>query len=167
MEDYYSILECSPTATNQELRKSYQRLVLLHHPDKGQGHQNVTHDSHTGTIPQGQGQKSHSDTQTDGSEMFIKINKAWKILGDDNLRETYDARWTERCLAQEFPVQDEVSFSEFSVDEDAETGQNVYTYGCRCGGDYVLMDADVSFLMDLVCCESCSLTIRVTYSEES
>ncbi len=34
LEDAYKVLEVSPTATDEEVRKAYRRLALMHHPDK-------------------------------------------------------------------------------------------------------------------------------------
>ena len=34
LEDAYKVLEVSPTATDQEVRAAYRKLVLKHHPDK-------------------------------------------------------------------------------------------------------------------------------------
>ena len=34
LEDAYKVLEVSPTATDQEVRTAYRKLVLKHHPDK-------------------------------------------------------------------------------------------------------------------------------------
>ena len=33
MHDYYAILEIPPSATQAEIKRSYRRLVRLHHPD--------------------------------------------------------------------------------------------------------------------------------------
>ena len=34
LKDYYSILELPPSASREEIKKSYRRLALLYHPDK-------------------------------------------------------------------------------------------------------------------------------------
>lgn len=34
LKDYYKLLELEPSATLPEIKKSYRRLALLHHPDK-------------------------------------------------------------------------------------------------------------------------------------
>jgi len=34
LKDYYTILELSPSASLDEIKKAYRRLALIHHPDK-------------------------------------------------------------------------------------------------------------------------------------
>ena len=63
MEDYYSILGLTRTATADEIKQSYRRLASRHHPDKG------------------------GDTAT-----FQKIEEAYRILGDERSRNEYDSR---------------------------------------------------------------------------
>lgn len=63
MENYYSILECSSTATPEELKRNYQRLAKKHHPDK----------------------------ETGSTEIFLLIDKAYKTLKDSQLRKDYDS----------------------------------------------------------------------------
>lgn len=231
MEDLYKILQCNSSASQKELKKCYQELALRFHPDRSK-----------------EGQLSH--------EKFIKIHRAWEILGDPTLRQQFDVRWKERCLAQAFPIQDTVDFEDFEepVREDAETenentdidnqfcvhypasaetqitddqklenveeigrnftkesisapgiqdmqtkGENsqscvsednksyatrdtgptdlqytmqtreekkIYTYTCRCGGQYVLTGVDVKLKFDIVCCDTCSLSVKVIYPND-
>jgi len=61
MEDYYKILGINETATDAEIKKSYRKLSLQHHPDKG-GDQGK----------------------------FQEINKAYQILGDKDKRAKYN-----------------------------------------------------------------------------
>ncbi|GAA5966027.1 hypothetical protein JCM21900_004928 [Sporobolomyces salmonicolor] len=64
----YDVLEVSPDCTDAELKKSYRRLCLIHHPDK---------------------QASSSDQPADHSK-FQEIQGAYEILSDASRREEYD-----------------------------------------------------------------------------
>lgn len=75
MENCYAVLECSPTATLEEIKQNYHRLVKKHHPDKG----------------------DHSP------EKFVQIDKAYKVLKDGKSRKDYDSSlladsFNEHCL---------------------------------------------------------------------
>ena len=59
----YSILESEVDATSEEIKKNYRKLCLRFHPDK---------------------------TASGDQTQFVKINKAYKILSDPELRATYD-----------------------------------------------------------------------------
>ena len=65
MNDYYSILQLSPQATEAEIKKAYRKLSLLWHPDKN---------------------KSSESTAT-----FIRINEAYSVLINPEKRTRYDA----------------------------------------------------------------------------
>jgi len=67
--DYYTILEINHTASKEEIKKAYKKLVLKYHPDK-----NTNKESHN---------------------KFIDINTAYNILIDDNKRKEYDKLETE------------------------------------------------------------------------
>ena len=61
MENYYDILGVTETATPDEIKKTYRKLAMEHHPDKG-----------------------------GDEEKFKKISQAYDILGDDTKRQQYD-----------------------------------------------------------------------------
>ena len=61
MEDFYKILGITKNASKEEIKKSYRKLSMKHHPDRG-------------------GNK----------EMFQKINEAYQILGDERKKMSYD-----------------------------------------------------------------------------
>jgi len=46
-----------------------------------------------------------------------------------------------------------------------ESGGGVYVHPCRCSGEYRITQADLEGGFDLVGCSTCSLRIRVLYSE--
>ena len=59
--DLYSILEIKKDCTEDEVKKSYRKLALKHHPDRG-----------------------------GETEKFKEIQKAYEILSDNNKRKIYD-----------------------------------------------------------------------------
>lgn len=65
---YYEILELQPTASQDEIRKSYRRLALRWHPDKNPANKVVA------------------------EEKFKAIGEAYTVLSDDNQRRAYDAQ---------------------------------------------------------------------------
>ena len=60
--EYYSILGLSPTATQEELKRSYRKLAMQYHPDKN----------------------------PDGGERFKEISMVYKVLSDPGKRQIYD-----------------------------------------------------------------------------
>ena len=64
LKDYYAILEVAPSATLEQIKRSYRRLVRLHHPDLN---------------------KEAKDTQ------IKQLNEAYEVLSDLTRRAAYDA----------------------------------------------------------------------------
>lgn len=63
MVDFYKILEVDDNASQEEIKKSYRKLSLIHHPDKNPG---------------------------DQGEKFKAINEAYETLGDPGKRNEYN-----------------------------------------------------------------------------
>lgn len=59
--DYYAILEVTKSATAEEIKKSYRKLALKHHPDRG-----------------------------GDANKFATIAKAYEVLSDDHKKRLYD-----------------------------------------------------------------------------
>lgn len=68
--DLYVTLNLARTATDSDIKQSYRKLALLHHPDK---HVNST-----------------SEAQADASARFQQIGFAYTVLSDKGKREKYD-----------------------------------------------------------------------------
>ena len=122
-----------------DLKKNYQELLLKHHPDKNGGKE---------------------------SEVFLAVDKAWKILGDEKQRAIYDAEFSNDKLEQE---QDAAIWMKMKL-SDLELDNDIHFYKCRCGGVYqvdvqevedVKADGDEDILVD---CDTCSLNILVYFT---
>jgi len=68
--DYYKVLEVSPTATQQQIRESYKKAALKHHPDR---------------VP------SDSPERATRTKRFQQINDAYYTLSDPTRRRDFDA----------------------------------------------------------------------------
>ena len=67
MSDFYEVLGVSRTSTAEEIKKSYRKLALQHHPDKNQGL-----------------------LQEESTGKFREISKAYEVLSDPKKRQQYD-----------------------------------------------------------------------------
>ncbi|KAK4106734.1 TPR-like protein [Parathielavia hyrcaniae] len=65
-KDYYKILAIEKTATEQEIKKAYRKLAIVHHPDKNPG-------------------------DTEAEARFKDISEAYETLIDPQKRERYDS----------------------------------------------------------------------------
>ena len=64
-DNFYNILELPETATIDEIKKSYRRLSLIHHPDK-------------------------NNNSSESATKFQKISEAYETLGDVDKKKEYD-----------------------------------------------------------------------------
>lgn|SRR5574343_115993 len=65
MKDYYKILGVNKDATEEDIKKAYRQLALVHHPDKNNG-------------------------DKESEERFKEISEAYEILKDTQKRRNYD-----------------------------------------------------------------------------
>lgn len=101
MENYYSILGCTQSASVDELKHCYQDLIRQYHPDKQNG----------------------SNTSSD---RFILIDTAFRTLKDEKLRKEYDAS----LLVDNFS-ENPIVFAELSKSEIIFTdGEYVFNCRC-------------------------------------
>ncbi|XP_068254933.1 dnaJ homolog subfamily C member 24 isoform X3 [Nyctibius grandis] len=70
-KDWYKILGAKPSDSPAELKRKYQRLALLYHPDKQKA-----------DVPAGEVEER--------VQRFIEIDQAWKILGNEESKKEYD-----------------------------------------------------------------------------
>ncbi|CAF2365186.1 unnamed protein product [Rotaria sp. Silwood2] len=75
-EDFYQLLGITKSATQRDIRRAFKRLALEKHPDKRTG-------------------------DSDAHAEFLRINRAYEILRDDELRKKYDT-YGEEGLKEDF-----------------------------------------------------------------
>ncbi|XP_072033713.1 dnaJ homolog subfamily C member 24-like [Amphiura filiformis] len=143
-QDLYAILGVHPNATQEEIKKCYQKKILQYHPDKIDPH-------------------SSADVKQHAMTIYSVIDKAWQVLSNPTTKKEYDSRVKEEKLNATLPVYDTVPLDDLDWDEESDC----YCYPCRCGGEYAITEADVDEQIELVCCDTCTLGLRVIYSEES
>ena len=79
-EDCYGILKLDLSATKNDISKAYKKLVLIYHPDKNK-------------------------TDPKAVETFLKIQKAYQILGNDDTRRAFDAMVRVKQMRQQKDAQ--------------------------------------------------------------
>ena len=131
--DYYAILSLSPTASSADIKAAYHRALLASHPDK----------------------------QVLGSNRDVDIGllkDAFHTLHTPELRKAYDASRARDGNAPGPRPAQVISLEDFS-----EESESRWTYGCRCGGTYVVTEDILDAGQHLVGCASCSEVVWVGY----
>ncbi|KAJ4876166.1 DNAJ heat shock N-terminal domain-containing protein [Raphanus sativus] len=114
LETYYEILSVKEDASYDQIRNSYRSAILHSHPDK------------------------LSSSRCSSDETFLKIQKAWQVLSDAELRVVYDNDL--RSSRQDGgTTADEISIEDMSVEITGEEDVEIF-YQCRCG-DYFCVDS--------------------------
>ncbi|KAI8149594.1 hypothetical protein BJV82DRAFT_588555 [Fennellomyces sp. T-0311] len=133
METHYEVLNVSENATFEQIKFRFQQLILKHHPDK------------RGTL--------------DNDDQAQQILRAWEILRNPSSRKEYDAELAARQGRQGAVINSEIDLDDMEYDESTHT----YVVTCRCSGTYAITEDDLEQGIDVVCCDNCSLRIRVLY----
>ncbi|XP_058016821.1 dnaJ homolog subfamily C member 24 [Ahaetulla prasina] len=136
-KNWYSILDAEPSDNLKELKRKYQRLILLYHPDK-----------QSTDVPAGEAEAR--------MQRFIEIDRAWKILGNEEKKKEYDLQRREYELEQGCPVDTQVSLEDMTWNH----SDHCYSFTCRCGGKYIVSKNEVEDV-SLVNCDTCSLVIEI------
>lgn len=79
--DYYRVLGVDEYEVQDNIKKAYRKLSLVYHPDKAAGLDPVT--------------------QAEYQQIFIEINNAYLVLGDNPTRRQYDKKRDDQAVADE------------------------------------------------------------------
>ncbi|KAG0360282.1 Diphthamide biosynthesis protein 4 [Podila minutissima] len=140
LKDYYSILGVAEDASPAEIKLQYQKLLLIHHPDKQQQKQPGQPPAHE-LIP------------------LQEIMEAWECLRMPAQREFYDSSLKAMKLRANGQVNDDIDLDDMDYDEES----SVYTSPCRCSGEYIISEDELELGVDTVVCSTCSLIVRIHY----
>ena len=88
--DYYTLLGVAKAATPDEIKKSYRKLAMQHHPDRNQGDKGA-------------------------EEKFKQLSEAYAVLSDADKRKKYDAYGSADAFSQN--VSNEDIFKDFNLDD--------------------------------------------------
>lgn len=136
-ENFYTTLKCDISASYDDLKRSYQQLIKIYHPDK-----------------------LESAGQDESNEMFQKIDKAWKTLRDPKLRKEYDAT----LMCNDFN-QDNLIYAHVNVQELIFKKKNSLSYPCRCGSYFVVDKSELETnTLIVIECNECTNCICVKNS---
>lgn len=86
---------------------------------------------------------------------------AYKVLKDPASRKEYDSRRFQASRSQMI-IHDTVERSEFQLDD----ANDVRYHICKCGGWYIL-DEESDEEDYIICCDECSLVIKVIKNKKS
>ena len=137
--NYYELLDVPRTASPAEIKASYHRLLLSHHPDKSDPFK-------------------HHPARMDVD--IGRLKDAFITLFSPESRIKYDSELSSR------PDLSESSRSRpahiVSLEDFKDLGQ-FWTFNCRCGGQYTIGEEDMEKGVHLIACSSCSEVIWVGY----
>lgn len=105
--------------------------------------------------------KLHPDKNDSNCDQnFLLLDKAWKTLRDPDKRKEYDETLSRNEL-EDMPLYCEVLLTEM----DFKPELNIYSYMCRCGGEYQLNVRDLKDGENIrICCDECTFHILVRKS---
>ena len=136
--NYYELLQVTQTASPAEIKASYHKLLLSHHPDKS-------------------GLSKDSPTRADLDIGLLK--DAFITLFFPESRIKYDS---ELSSHPHHPSLRSRPAHIVSLEDFEDLGQ-LWAYNCRCGGQYTIGEEDMEKDVHLVTCSSCSEAIWVGY----
>ena len=91
---------------------------------------------------------------------FINYFSAWKLLRDPEARKKYNAELYQKTVNLRHIIHDTVSSKDFSYD----TQEGYHYFTCKCGGYYILPESEDCAEEFIICCDECSLVIKVLHS---
>lgn len=148
--DALKISDCK--CDKKTIKDAYQKLILIHHPDKQQQHQQQQEQ-----VLSVSSTSDNTFNQSDSCDMFIKLQIAWNTLSNDSSRKRYDDYLLQlsRQTVNHYVHEARLSDFKHSIDD------RMYTKQCRCGDLYEISQDDVDNGYNTIQCNSCSLELQI------
>ena len=122
----YELLGLNRDASPDQIKSSYHKLLLVHHPDK------------------------NLNSLNDKIETFIKIQSAFRLLSNHESRKTYDSLLKQMEIKQkanDLLSNDDECIISLEQGFDLEPSSGLYWRICRCGGSYYINKTDISKIL--------------------
>ncbi|CAA0811402.1 DNAJ heat shock N-terminal domain-containing protein [Striga hermonthica] len=133
---HYEIIGVEEDAGQEEIRKNYRAAVLNHHPDKLQKSSGAEHESNS---------------------QFLKVQRAWEVLGDPESRALYDDELRKLRLDA-----DDVSLDEMAVEDVGSYFE--LSYYCRCGDLFSINSSELAEMGYLLTSNGCQISLLTANS---
>jgi diphthamide biosynthesis protein 4 len=134
--DYYQLLKIPHSASYSEIKSAYHHALLTSHPDKSEP----------------------SSRSTSGVDI-AQLKEAYTTLSTPHLRSQYDTTLVAGRVDKGPRPAQVISLEDFEERSD----DGFWYHKCRCGGDYVICEADMEMDRHLVGCSACSEVVWVGY----
>lgn len=140
-DDLYKVLQISPDANAQEIKKAYLARSLELHPDK----------------------ISDVNKKEEFKHKFQILREVYQVLSVKTTKDDYDSQFQNGLSPErthESSIHEEIHITE------CNNHTNHHSYGCRCSGSFILDKSHLSnsressnaFIID---CDSCSNSIKI------
>lgn len=142
---HYKVLGVEPTASYEEIKVAYHKLVRKSHPDKQ---------------PQKQ-LKLQNESQGSTTD-FKRLQLAWETLRSEEQRQAYDSDLQQDELRRKSRSHGAIKITLEDLEEAIveENGESVYVYDCRCGEEVFISEWDKQQDI-LVDCEGCCFVYKL------
>lgn len=134
---FYEILDCAPEASRAELKRAYHRRARQCHPDR----------------------KAADGENTRAA--FQRIERAWRTLGNPELKKMYDAE----CRQAQLEAECALVYARLKPEDLSSTEEDhrVLSYPCRCSGGYRIHADDLRETNRAlhVPCQECTFVIVI------
>lgn len=107
-KNYYEILELNNSASQEDIKKAYRKLSLLHHPDK-------------------------NGNSVDSINKIQNINEAYEVLSNPERKMMYDNEMNGLGFPQDIPVDLQNIFN--SIFQMNDFGSDMHTFRIFCNGN--------------------------------